>query len=283
VAEVPDLRRDRLGDPGAPVLPGLRTRASQPEWECDISVGALPWLREHVVAGLVLLPGAAYLDAALAAAVAITGQEHPALEDVVFVSPLIVGEHEAPVLRLSVDEDTHRFTVRSRLNDDSDWLVHARGRIVNARVNPPTVRASELGATTDDKARHIDGPRLYEQLQAAGLSYGPQFQRIQQATVTGDCVEALVDGRLSEQRHQAHPAVLDCALQCMAAWASATGPAASAENAAAAGPLVPAAVQAVRQFGPLPEQLHVRVTRLAPRPAEAALVAHITLTGPDGR
>ncbi|WP_027478890.1 type I polyketide synthase [Curvibacter gracilis] len=285
-AEVPDLRRDRLGDTGAPVLPGLRTRASQPEWECDVSVGALPWLREHVVAGLVLLPGAAYLDAALAAAVAITGREHPALEDVVFVSPLIVGEHEAPVLRLSVDEDTRRFTVRSRLNDDSDWVVHARGRIVDARVNPPEVHpvaAPDLTPEAAQNTRHIDGPRLYEQLQAAGLSYGPQFQRIQRATVTGDCVEAQVDGRLSQQRHQAHPAVLDCALQCMAAWASAARQTSDADTAAASGPLVPAAVQAVRQYGPLPEQLHVRVTRLAPRPDEAALVAHITLSGPDGR
>jgi len=281
--EVPDLRRDRLGDDGAPVLPGLRTRASQPEWECDISVGALPWLREHVVAGLVLLPGAAYLDAALAAAVAITGQEHPALEDVEFVSPLIVGEHEAPVLRLSVDEDTRRFTVRSRLADDGDWVVHARGRIVNARVNPPAARAPALGARAGDKARHVEGPRLYEQLRAAGLSYGPQFQRIQQATVTGDCVEARVDGRQSQSRHQAHPAVLDCALQCMAAWASAAGPSVGAEGGTASGPLVPAAVQAVRQFGPLPDQLHVRVTRLAPRPDEAELVAHITLSAPDGR
>lgn len=290
-AEVPDLRRDRLGDEGAPVLPGLRTRASQPEWECDISVGALPWLHEHVVAGMVLLPGAAYLDAALAAAVAVTGREHPALQDVVFVSPLIVGEHEAPVLRLSVDEDTRRFTVRSRLNDDSDWVVHARGRIVDARVNPPPARTPDLppnlplnlAPDAGDNTHPIDGPRLYEQLKAAGLSYGPQFQRIQRATVSGDRVEAWVDGRLSQQRHQAHPAVLDCALQCMAAWASAAASSAEAEVGAASGPLVPAAVQAVRQFGPLPEQLRVSVTRVAPEAHEADLVAHITLSAPDGR
>ena len=284
-AEVPDLRRDRLGDEGAPVLPGLRTRASQPEWECDISVGALPWLHDHVVAGMVLLPGAAYLDAALAAAVAITGREHPALEDVLFITPLVVGEHEAPVLRLSVDEDTLRFTVRSRLADDGDWVVHARGRIVPAQWHPPEAAPRALDAPEDGASLQIDGPRLYQQLQAAGLHYGPQFQRIMQATVSGDRVEALVDGRLALQRHQAHPAVLDCALQCMAAWASAAhqAPGQAGPMAASTGPLVPAAVQAVRQFGPLPEQLRVSVTRVPARPDEAELVAHIMLAAPDGR
>jgi acyl transferase domain-containing protein len=101
--------RDRLGEIDKKVLPGFRTESSQPEWECDLSVGALPWLHEHVVAGTTLLPGAAYLDAALAAAAQLQGVEQVVLEDVAFISPLVIAPHEAPILRLSVDEGSGRF------------------------------------------------------------------------------------------------------------------------------------------------------------------------------
>lgn len=274
-------QRDRLGDPGAPVLPGLRTGASHPEWECDVSVGALPWLRDHVVAGMVLLPGAAYLDAALAAAKRVTGREHPVLEDVVFVTPLIVGEHEAPWLRLSVDEDSLRFTVRSRLNDDSDWVVHARGRIVNAPYAPPPTeqwQADAPGLPAGEQG--MDGAVLYEQLKGAGLDYGPHFRRIQQVWVRENRVDALVAGWTGPSRHQAHPAVIDSALQCMAAWVGST---LANQGGSGASPMVPAAVQSVRQYGSLPQQVRVSVERLQARPGEADLVAQVRLMDLDGQ
>ena len=274
-SEVENVREDRLGAPDLPVLPGMRTPASQPEWESDISLGALPWLHDHVVADAVLLPGAAYLDAALAAAAAVTGRDAPLIEDVEFISPLVVGEHEAPVLRLTVDEDSGRFSVRTRPTDSEDWTVRARGRIVNAQAAPRNEQSRRGAANMPPDAMQITGEDLYTRLAEAGLSYGPHFRRIIRASVSGDAVSAVIDARVDNNRHQAHPAVVDCALQCMAAWAAVAG-------VQAGGPVVPAAVASVRQFGPIPDQVHVLVSRLTPRIGEADMVADIVLTSPAG-
>ncbi len=271
--EIESMRHDRLGEPESPVLPGVRTKASNPEWECDISAGALPWVRDHVVSGAELLPGTAYLDAALAAASKITGRECPMIEQVQFISPLVIGAHEAPVLRLSVDEATGRFTLRSRPADDTEWTERARGRIVDAQALPKAQAA--MSPVDDVAAIKIDGDLLYQRLDEAGLSYGPHFRRIREAWVSDDQVVAIVDARVENNRHQAHPAVVDCALQCMAAWAAVAG-------AHAGGAMVPAAVRSVRQFGAIPDQVRVWVGRQVPRPGEADLVADITLATLDG-
>lgn len=274
-SEVEDLRRDRLGDTGGPVLPGFRTAASQPEWDCDITIGSLPWLHDHVVADSVLLPGAAYLDAALAAAVALTGREMPAIEDVEFISPLVVGEHEAPVLRLTVEEQTGRFVLRTRAAENSDWTLRARGRIVNAKVSP-AFSVPAANPETDEALASIEGEALYERLNEAGLTYGPHFRRILRASVSGSTVTATINGQVDNNRHQAHPAVVDCALQCMAAWAAVAG-------VQAGGPVVPAAVRSVRQFAPIPDQVQVRVFRQTPKRGESDLVADIVLATLEGQ
>ncbi|MBK6873987.1 MAG: polyketide synthase dehydratase domain-containing protein [Kineosporiaceae bacterium] len=73
---VVDERVDRelRPDPERLALPGERTDATAAEWEIGVSVAALPWIDDHVVAGMRLLPGAAYLDAALSAAHELTGR-----------------------------------------------------------------------------------------------------------------------------------------------------------------------------------------------------------------
>lgn len=264
------IARDYLGDSGITALPGVRTDAHAPEWESEAAVSRLPWLPDHVAAGMRVLPGAAYLDAALAAAAELTGAPTLALRDVAFVNPLAIGEHEAPVLRLSVDGDTNRFVVRSRPADSTGWTLHARGRVVDAPVTAEPLapyRSGGLGPV-------LAGAELYRQLDAVGLSYGPQFRRIVEIAVTRDEVLALVDAAGAPGRHQAHPAVVDCALQCVAAWVAGG----EVERTA----MVPAAMAAVRQLAALPEQVQVRVCRLTPREGEAELVADIVMAALDG-
>ncbi|WP_280276424.1 polyketide synthase dehydratase domain-containing protein, partial [Nocardia wallacei] len=69
----PETRLDRLGTPDGYAMLGDRVAAAAPEWQVALSVTNLPWLRDHVVAGGVVLPGAADHDAALSAIAARTG------------------------------------------------------------------------------------------------------------------------------------------------------------------------------------------------------------------
>jgi acyl transferase domain-containing protein/NADPH:quinone reductase-like Zn-dependent oxidoreductase len=261
----PSILREHLGVDGSRPLPGDRTPATAPEWETSLGEAGFPWLRDHVVAGLVLLPGAAYLDAALAAASELTGRERPALENVRFVAPLVVGLHEAPVVRVSADETTGRFAVRSRPADGDVWTLHATGRLVDAQVEP-TLLPVDGGS-----GRVMAGDDLYAALDARGLSYGPAFRRIRSARVCDGAVVATVDASIAAgSRHLAHPAVVDAALQCVAALVT------SAE--AGDGAVVPASVRAVRLLRPIPEEVTVTVAR---RPA-ADLTADVTLSDAAG-
>jgi acyl transferase domain-containing protein/NADPH:quinone reductase-like Zn-dependent oxidoreductase/acyl carrier protein len=260
-----------LGTGGALALPGDPVDAGQPEWRTELASARLPWLRDHVVAGLVVLPGTAYVDAALSAAAQITRKAVPALDDVRFVSPLVVEATEVPTLRLDVESGSGRFHVSSRINPDANWTGHAHGRIVDGALRP-TLSLPELsGAAT------VTADTLYPRLAERGLAYGPAFRRILEGQVDGHRAVARVDATdtgVATSNHQAHPAVLDAALQCVALLEGA--------GSSASGAVVPAGMRHVRQFAPLTDQVLVGVTRVAPEPGEADLVADVVITDPSG-
>jgi acyl transferase domain-containing protein/NADPH:quinone reductase-like Zn-dependent oxidoreductase len=264
---------DYMGTNDARALPGDQIDCGQPEWRTELATARLPWLRDHVVADAVLLPGAAYVDAALAAAAQTTGRHAPALDDVRFITPLVVENNDVPTLRFTLESSSGRFTVSSRGSSATSWTRHASGRVVDGLVRPTLALPSLTGAVTAT----VTADELYPRLAERGLVYGPAFRRIVDAEVSDGRVLAHVDATdtgIAASNHQAHPAVLDTALQCVALLAG-------ADDASAGGPVVPAAVRHVRQFAALPDQVLVGVTRLAPEAGEAQLVADIVLTDPD--
>lgn len=65
--EDPLTLRARYGDADRFALLGDRVDALTPQWEVTLAPANLPWLPDHTVLGSVVLPGTAYLDAALSA------------------------------------------------------------------------------------------------------------------------------------------------------------------------------------------------------------------------
>jgi acyl transferase domain-containing protein/threonine dehydrogenase-like Zn-dependent dehydrogenase/acyl carrier protein len=265
--ETPPSVRDRLGDPGGAPMLGSKLSGTAPEWEVELSAAALPWLPDHVVDGLTVLPGAAYIDAALAAAAEVSKRDVRIVDNVRFVAPLIIEEHDVPVLRLAVEPATRRFRLHSRSAAAENWTLRATGRIVDAQAIP---QFTGPAAGSGDPAVAAD--EIYPRLAHAGLRYGPAFRRITSASVTGTQVRASVDAQPADgSTYAAHPAVVDAALQCVALLADAAD--------LASGPVVPASVRSVRRFGPLPG----RVTVTARRLPGAGLRADLALAGPDGQ
>lgn len=237
--------RHRLGTPGSLPLLGERTDAYAQEWEAELSVTRLPWLADHVIDGHVLLPGAAYLDAALSAATELFEGTSLAIETLRFVSPLIVGEHDVPVLRLSVDERTNRFSVRSRSAASSEWTVNATGQLVDGHREP-----APISITPELAARSVGGEQLYAELAEIGLHYGPAFRRIVDARIGTETITAKIDATFpSDAGHVACPTVVDAAFQCMAALGGG--------STTARGALVLAQIGAVRLFAPIPAEVTV--------------------------
>lgn len=255
---------DRFGTDTLYPMLGDRTGAAASEWRVELAVSQLPWLQDHVVDGLVLLPGTAYLDAALSAAAARSGRQEVGLEHVEFVAPLVVDKHDVPVLQVAVEDSTRRFVIRSRSGSDSVWTINATGRLVEGHFDAPFV-PHDISAEAND----ITGEALYPLLAAAGLQYGPAFQGIETARIGRDTVVATIDAaRHAGSGHLVHPATLDTALQCVATLSTGVS-----------GAMVPFSMRTVRRYGPLPDRATVVVKRTGTDPMRA----DIAITDEEGR
>ncbi|WP_433593101.1 type I polyketide synthase [Nocardia sp. CA-145437] len=249
--ELSGMQRLKYGTPGMYRMLGDPVpEHPNTAWRVQLSVGDMPWLADHVVGGSRILPGAAYLDAALSAAALRTESTRVAVEDVRFLAPLVVDEGMAPVVELQVEESTRRFSIRSRDAAGDAWTVNATGRLVEGVYEPSKAELPVL-----EEMAAIDPDAYYTAFAARGLDYGPDFRRATALRVSGNTVVATLDGTIArDSGHLAHPAVVDAAVQCFGAVLAA------APNAGR-GALVPVAVAGVRVFAPIPERVTV-VARL---------------------
>ncbi|MFD3704498.1 SDR family NAD(P)-dependent oxidoreductase [Nocardia sp. NPDC058658] len=276
--ESPRAQRSRLGDPNRYALLGARTDSLESEWELTLAPANLPWLRDHAVGGAVLLPGAGYIDAALAAARQRTGRDQVGVDALAFVAPLIVGEHDAPVVRVAVENAARRLSIKSRSGGGELWTQHAFGRLVE--MDSGAKRLTIPAARPDDVICEHD--EIYTAMDAVGLTYGPAFRRISRARISDGqvCVAELdtkglvAGGFVPGAPHVVHPALTDAALQCVAVLLAAG----TSAPGARAVPHVPAGVDRVRLFGPVPDELLAVVSVVSTSP----LRVDAFLTAPDG-
>ncbi|MFC4376101.1 SDR family NAD(P)-dependent oxidoreductase [Nocardia halotolerans] len=264
-SELPEMHVLRHGTADARPMLGDRHPDDAATWRLNLSIAAQPWLDDHVVAGSRILPGAGYLDAALSAAAVRAEAEQVGLEEVRFVAPMIVDAGDAPIVELHVQDATRRFTIRSRGAAATIWTVHATGRLVEGSYTPITAEVPG-----PDTMVAVDPADFYTGLAAAGLTYGPAFRRVTAIRLATDTVVARLDGEIAQgTAHLAHPAVLDAALQTVAALLVGRG--GNQEGA-----MVPVGVASVRRLAALPAEVTV-LTRLS---EDDAPTADIDLLGP---
>ncbi|WP_280346379.1 type I polyketide synthase [Nocardia neocaledoniensis] len=258
-SELPELRLSRHGTPGAPPMLGDRLPEDPATWRLHVSIAAQPWLADHVVGGMTILPGAGYLDAALSAAAARSESAQVGLEGVRFVAPLVVNSGTAPVVDLHLEESTGRFTIRSRGAAGTVWTVHATGRVVEGGYSPVTAEVPDAAALTS-----VEPADFYTGLAAVGLEYGPAFRRVTSIGLGSAMVVARVDGGIGAGTgYLAHPAVVDAALQAVAALLA---------GQAQEGTMVPVGVRSVSRLAPLPAEVTVLARLRADSVADLDLV-----------
>ncbi|MEU8417564.1 SDR family NAD(P)-dependent oxidoreductase [Amycolatopsis japonica] len=175
-----------------------------------------PWLAEHRVGGVVLLPGTAFVEIALRAGDE-AGCGH--LEDLTLEAPLVLPERGATQLSVLVGtaDDTGRRSVEihSRQESEDGWQRHATGLLSGAGAVEPA------GLTTwpPQNAEAVQVGDVYERLAATGLEYGPAFRGLRSAWRAGEDLFAEVE--LPEEQHAdaarfgVHPALLDAALHTL--------------------------------------------------------------------
>jgi acyl transferase domain-containing protein/acyl carrier protein len=197
-----------------------------------LSLETQPWLRDHALSATPLLPGAAFLDLALAAGARIGA---PTVEELTLSSALTLPEDQAVQLQVSLSElDEHgrcELRISSRLEpagshtdgeEESHWREHATGTLSRTASAPGTVDAATWPPAGAERLS-LEG--LYERLADAGYDYGPAFQGLQRAWRRGEelFAEIALDEAQAQsaERFAAHPSLLDAALHAMLVAASA--------------------------------------------------------------
>ncbi|MFH8485215.1 type I polyketide synthase [Streptomyces longisporoflavus] len=190
-----------------------------------LSLRTHPWLADHTVAGVVLLPATAFVELAVCAGDQVGCS---LVEELTMESPLVVPTAGSVQLQLTVgpaDASGRRsLTFHSRTESGADtvgvaesWARHATGTLAVADTESAPF---DLAEWPPSDAEPVDGTELtslYEEFAAADVRYGPAFQGLASVWRRGDDVFAEV--RLPEaQRDEAarfglHPVLLDAALQ----------------------------------------------------------------------
>jgi acyl transferase domain-containing protein/acyl carrier protein len=203
-----------------PVHPLLGQPVSgvHPSWEVELSTAGLPFLADHRVQGSIVLPGAAYIEIALAAAEATYGSTDYSVDHLTLQRAVILDDTCDPVLRTTLNRDTGvlefaALTVTAA--GDVTWTVAATAELNTLAKSPGDVvarsRAEPIAA--------IDGDEFYARAQAVGFDYGSAFQTITRIA-SGDgwsrsdiTVPAQVGDDL--QQHRFHPVLIDGAFQTL--------------------------------------------------------------------
>ncbi|MFF9863747.1 SDR family NAD(P)-dependent oxidoreductase [Streptomyces tendae] len=206
---------------GHPLLGEPVAVAGRDEWVFTghLSLATHPWLADHVVAGVPVLPAAALVDLAVRAGDTV---DRPVLADLTIAEPLVVPERggvRTQVVTGAPDEAGRRTVgVYSRPADASgtggtrgEWTCHATGTLAPAADLPE----AEPAAWPPAGAHAVDWD--YADLADAGYRYGPVFQGVESVLRRGG--ELFAEVRLPERAAAGadgfgiHPAVLEAAVQ----------------------------------------------------------------------
>jgi acyl transferase domain-containing protein/aryl carrier-like protein len=220
---------------GHPLLGPCFKPATQPGthvWEMELSAELFPYLDDHRVQGLAVLPAAAYIEMALAAANEAFGAGPHVLEEVAFKKALFLPGNDAQTVQLIISPDRlgtvsfQFFSLRRGAHAESSWSLHASGTMrlgQHDQIAPGQERPSveEIQARC---AEMIPGAEHYQAMERRGLHYGPSFQSVER--IWRQDGEALGRLRLSEavesgrEAYHIHPALLDACFQVLAATVS---------------------------------------------------------------
>jgi len=233
----PGSRREQISRNGTgnhPLL-GRHFQSAHPVgthfWEATLNRHSLPYLDDHRIQGIAVLPASAYVEMALAAGVKVFGAQLAALQDIEFRKALFLpdgGSRTIQVILSQGADGAASFHIYSRpgraVYAGESWTLHATGKVClqqNVGVITPDAEQETLAEIQTRCAEKIDGPDYYRRLRESGVHYGPFFQSIAQLwRNNGDVLgEVQVpDGPEADfTGFQIHPAILDAGLQVLGA------------------------------------------------------------------
>jgi len=186
-----------------------------------LSPGMQGWLADHTVGGVVLFPGAGFVELVIRA-----GDEVGCgvVDELNLAAPLVLPASGSVAVQVvvggspatsegGVESGTRSVSVFSR--SGSGWVLHAEGVLSAGSAAP----GADLSVWPPAGAIPVDVGGGYERLADRGYGYGPAFRGLRSMWRRGDEVFAEVtlpsDAGLSVTGFGVHPVLLDAALHAV--------------------------------------------------------------------
>ena len=187
-----------------------------------LSVSSHPWLADHAVGGVVLFPGAGFVELAIRAADEVgCGQVEELMLHAPLVLPpggvavqVVVGPAFESGAASGQESGTRAVSVFSRAGTDgSEWVLHADGLLTEQSVEPEV----ELSVWPPPGATEIEVTDAYSDIAARGYQYGPAFQGLKTIWRRGEEIfaEVAIPEDLQSTGFGVHPVLLDSALHAV--------------------------------------------------------------------
>ncbi len=187
-------------------------------WQGDVGTAVHPWLGDHQIRNVAVLPGAAYCEMALAAAQTIFGDDSE-VRDVRFEQALLLDEQTIVGTSASVSSPgVVDFTVETSQEGEQ---VRQASAVLHTADAAPTP-AHDVAALKATHPGSEDGDDVRQRMDQRGMQYGPAFSGLG-AVHTGETGTVLAEVALPRQirsqqdAYGVHPALLDACFQSVEA------------------------------------------------------------------
>lgn len=202
---------------------------------------AVLWpLSEHRVSDIAVLPGAAYVEIARAAALSAGLGDAIEIGQLSLIAPLTVGPRQSRQVRTTLtplDDERYRIEVESRAHAGEAWVLHFDARLEGCESEPEQLMP--LSCDTE-----LDAGQLT--LTERGVAFGPRWGNVIRAALGEQAVSA--DFALPQdfagdlEIWRIHPALFDTSMACGLFLL---------EHDAREGVFAPVSITSVRIFGNL--------------------------------
>ncbi len=189
-------------------------------WQAEVGTAAQPWLGDHQIRNVAVLPGAAYCEMALAATHAVLG-EASEVRDIRFEQALLLDEQTTVGASASLSSPgVVDFTVDTNQGGEqarpASAVLHAA-----EEAQPP---AQDMSALLAAHPGCEDGAEVRKRIDQRGVQYGPAFAGLG-AVHTGEGATGTVLAevalprqiRSQQDAYGVHPALLDACFQSVEA------------------------------------------------------------------
>ncbi|KAJ5822474.1 hypothetical protein N7447_004814 [Penicillium robsamsonii] len=230
---------DLLGVPAAGSTP------TTPTWRHVVRPRDIPWVRDHIVQGAIVYPGAGYVSMVVEALRQLQTPDQPSqgyqLQEIQIRNPLILEDTAEGVevqlsLRLCGDrirqaQGWYEFLIQSVNQTGDSWTLHCEGLCCctpslaqgTGWAGPPTPISAPSSAVTASVWRTLNPVDTYKTLHEVGVCHGPIFQNLvsaQSAPGHSQSVFQVADSAATmpqgyQQSHIIHPTTLDTVFQAV--------------------------------------------------------------------